>query len=52
MERDARIVRGNMPFVFVNSKIGLGFEEVANHIRKYVLLDQPPKADVTPTVNR
>jgi urease accessory protein len=52
MERDAKIVRGNRPFVFVNSKIGVGVEEVANHITKYVLFDQPPKANFTPTVNR
>jgi urease accessory protein len=44
MERDARIVRGDKPYVFVNSKKGQGVEEVANHIAKYVLFDQPPKA--------
>ena len=44
MERDARIVRGDKPYVFVNSKKGLEVEKVANHIAKYVLFDQPPKA--------
>jgi urease accessory protein len=36
MERDAKIVRGDKPYVFVNSKKGQGVEEVANHITKYV----------------
>jgi urease accessory protein len=52
MERDAKIVRGDKPFVFVNSKIGQGVEEVANYIAKYVLFDQPPKAKVTPKANQ
>lgn len=51
MERDAKIVRGDKPFVFVNSKIGQGVEEVANYVAKYVLFDQPPKAKLTPKAN-
>src|ERR687898_217140 len=51
MERDAKIVRGDKPYVFVNSKKGEGVEEVANHITKYVLFDQPPRA-VTLKANR
>jgi len=51
MERDAKIVRGDKPFVFVNSKKGQGVEEVANQITKYVLFDQPPRA-ITPKANR
>ena len=51
MERDAKIVRGDKPYVFVNSKKGHGVEEVANQITKYVLFDQPPRA-VTPKANR
>ena len=51
MERDAKIVRGDKPFVFVNSKIGQGVEEVANNVAKYVLFDQPPKAKLTPKAN-
>jgi urease accessory protein len=47
MERDAKIVRGDKPYAFVNSKKGQGVEQVANHIAKYVLFDQPPKT-VTP----
>jgi len=43
MERDARIVRGDKPYVFVNSREGLGVEKVANHVAKYVLFDRPPK---------
>jgi urease accessory protein len=52
MERDAKIVRGEKPYVFVNSKKGEGVEEVANQIAKYVLFDQPPKAAVAPKSNR
>jgi urease accessory protein len=44
MERDARIVRGDKPYVFVNSKKGQGVEKVATHIAKFVLFEQPPKA--------
>jgi urease accessory protein len=44
MERDAMIVRGDKPYVFVNSKKGQGVEKVANHVAKYVLFEQPPKA--------
>jgi urease accessory protein len=51
MERDAKIVRGDKPFIFVNSKKGQGVEEVANQITKYVLFDQPPRA-ITPKANR
>lgn len=50
MERDAKIVRGDKPYVFVNSKKGVGVEEVANQITKYVLFDQAPKA-VAPKAN-
>jgi urease accessory protein len=52
MERDAKIVRGEKPYVFVNSKKGEGVEEVANQIAKYVLFDQPPKAAVAAKSNR
>ncbi|HEY7696589.1 MAG TPA: urease accessory protein UreG, partial [Nitrososphaeraceae archaeon] len=36
MERDAKIVRGNMPTVFVNSKTGLGVNTVTSFIIKDV----------------
>jgi urease accessory protein len=52
MERDAKIVRGEKPYVFVNSKKGEGVEEVANQIAKYVLFDQPPKAAVAAKSSR
>jgi urease accessory protein len=52
MERDAKIVRGEKPYVFVNSKKGEGVEEVANQIAKYVLFDQPPKAALATKSNR
>ena len=43
MERDAKIVRGNKPTVFVNSKTGLGVNAVASLIIKDVLFDALPK---------
>lgn len=43
MERDAKIVRGNKPTVFVNSKTGLGVNAVASFIIKDVLFDALPK---------
>lgn len=44
MERDAKIVRGNKPTVFVNSKTGQGVDEVVSFISKDVLFDSLPKA--------
>jgi urease accessory protein len=44
MERDAKIVRGNMPTVFVNSKTGLGVNTVTSFIIKDVLFDALPKS--------
>jgi urease accessory protein len=43
MERDAKIVRGNKPFLFVNCKTGFGIDKVAEHIIRDVLFDEPPK---------
>jgi urease accessory protein len=43
MERDAKIVRDNMPTVFVNSKTGLGVNTVTSFIIKDVLFDALPK---------
>ena len=43
MERDAAIVRGNKPSIFVNSKTGQGIEEVVFHLIRDVLFDSPPK---------
>lgn len=49
MERDAKIIRGNRPFVFVNSKTGQGVNAVADHIVKDVLFSAPPKS-VSPAI--
>lgn len=43
MERDAKIVRGNKPTVFVNSKTGQGVDAVVSFIIKDVLFDTLPK---------
>ncbi len=43
MERDAKIIRGSKPFLFVNCKTGQGIQEVANHLQHDVLFDVPPK---------
>jgi urease accessory protein len=44
MERDAKIVRGNKPTLFVNSKTGQGVNAVAFSIVKDVLFDALPKS--------
>jgi urease accessory protein len=44
MERDAKIVRKDGPYVFVNSKTGQGVKTVAEQIVKNVLFDSPPKS--------
>jgi urease accessory protein len=44
MERDAIAVRGNKPYVLVNSKTGHGAKEVTEHIIRDVLFESPPKA--------
>lgn len=46
MERDAKIVRQDKPFVFVNSKTGQGTKEVTDHIIKDLLFDAPPKSKI------
>ena len=43
MERDAKIIRGSKPYVFVNCKDGQGTEEVTEHIIRDVLFEAPPK---------
>ena len=47
MERDAKIIRGDKPFVFVNSKTGQGIREATNHIIKDILFDATPKSKIT-----
>lgn len=44
MERDAKTVRGNKPYVFVNSKTGQGVNRVAENIIRDVLFEETPKA--------
>lgn len=44
MERDAKIVRGNKPTVFVNSKTGHDVDAVVSFIIKDVLFDALPKS--------
>lgn len=46
MERDAKIVRGIKPFLFVNCKTAYGLEKVAEHIISDVLFDFPPKRSI------
>ena len=43
MKKDARILRGAKPTIFVNSKTGEGIAEVASHVIKDVLFGAPPK---------
>ena len=43
MERDAKVVRGNKSFLFVNSKTGDGISEVVSYIIRDVLFESPPK---------
>ena len=47
MERDAKIVRKNKPYVLVNCKTDQGVETVAQHLIHDVLFDQPPKNMIT-----
>jgi urease accessory protein len=44
MERDARAVRGDRPYVFVNCKTDKGLDLVASHIIHDILFDELPKA--------
>src|ERR671928_1959852 len=44
MERDAKAVRGNKPYVLVNCKTGQGIKEVTEHLVRDVLFESAPKA--------
>jgi urease accessory protein len=44
MDRDAKIVRGSKPHVFVNCKTNEGISKVAEHIIRDVLFESPPRA--------
>jgi urease accessory protein len=39
MERDAKLIRGDKPFVFVNSKTGQGIKEATNYIIRDLLFN-------------
>lgn len=43
MERDAKLIRNQKPFVFVNCKNNIGINEVADHLIHDLLFEQPPK---------
>jgi urease accessory protein len=47
MERDAKIIRGDKPFVFVNSKTGQGIKEATNYIIRDILFNATPKSKIT-----
>jgi urease accessory protein len=44
MERDAKVVRGTKPSIFVNSKTGQGINNVVSYIIRDVLFESQPKA--------
>ena len=43
MERDAKEVRGNKPYVLVNCRTGQGIKEVTEHLVRDVLFESAPK---------
>jgi urease accessory protein len=43
MERDAKAVRGEKPYVLVNCKTGQGIAQVTEHIIRDILFESPPK---------
>jgi urease accessory protein len=43
MERDAKAVRGDKPYVLVNCKTGQGIAQVTEHIIRDILFESPPK---------
>ncbi|MGN6707954.1 MAG: urease accessory protein UreG [Candidatus Nitrosocosmicus sp.] len=47
MEKDAKVIRQDKPFVFVNSKTGQGIMEVTKYIIKDLLFNMPPKSKVS-----
>jgi urease accessory protein len=46
MERDAKLIRQNRPFVFVNSKTGQGVKETTNYIIRDLLFNAIPKSKI------
>lgn len=47
MERDAKEVRGDKPYVLVNCKTGQGIEQVTEHIIRDILFEAAPKTVAT-----
>jgi urease accessory protein len=47
MERDAKEVRANKPYVLVNCRTGQGVKEVTEHLVRDVLFESAPKAVAT-----
>ena len=43
MERDAKAVRGDKPYVLVNCQTGQGIAQVTEHIIRDILFESPPK---------
>ncbi len=46
MERDAKLIRHDKPFIFVNSKTGQGIKEATNYIIKDLLFNALPKSKI------
>ena len=46
MERDAKLIRYDKPFVFVNSKTGQGIKEATNYIIRDLLFNALPKSKI------
>jgi urease accessory protein len=46
MKHDAKKIRGEKPFLFVNCKTDYGIDKVAQHIISDVLFDSPPKGNL------
>ena len=46
MEHDAKVVRENKPYIFVNCKTDQGIDQVVQHIIHDVLFDELPKSIV------
>jgi len=44
MEHDAKVVRENKPYIFVNCKTDQGIDQVVQYIIHDVLFDEPPKS--------
>jgi urease accessory protein len=43
MEHDAKKIRKEKPFVFINCKADVGIKQVVEYIIRDVLFEQPPK---------